>query len=244
MVFGTAILGNNSFPDGPVESFTYSASSTFDFSYRGDLLLGLVDGGGEFSIIINGVQTLAQSFISDTVINLGSDFGPNIDLTMSSTGRATSELASGSLHKVSVTFLRWGGWSGSRPRWRAVASAWRFTPSTHRCRRRTGRSRTAGRSHAQKSPHGFTPAARRPAGYPDPAQRRALDIVLSAIRELALWAEASYACRLGKGLRPRLVEVPLAHRLTARVATPLNWRFGCLLLTRPAQPPIRTDARK
>jgi hypothetical protein len=80
-VFGTAILGINYFPDGPVESFTYSASSTFDFAYRGDLLLGLIDGGGEFSIIINGVQTL-ESFISDTVINLGSDFGPNIDLTI------------------------------------------------------------------------------------------------------------------------------------------------------------------
>jgi hypothetical protein len=89
-------------------------------------------------------------------------------------------------------------------------------------------------SHAEKSPHGFTPAARRPAGYPDPAQRRALDIVLSAIRELALWAEASYACHLGKGLRPRLVEGPLVHRLTARVATPLNWRFGRLLLPRLA----------
>jgi hypothetical protein len=36
-----------------------------------------------------------------------------------------SGLASGSSHKVSVTFLRWGGWSGSRPRCLAVASATR-----------------------------------------------------------------------------------------------------------------------
>jgi hypothetical protein len=80
MVFGTAILGNNDFPDGPVDSFTFSESSSFDFSYGGDLLLGLIDGGGEFKVLINGVQTLAESFVSDTVINLGPDFGPNIDL--------------------------------------------------------------------------------------------------------------------------------------------------------------------
>ena len=42
-VFGTAILGANYAPDGGGESDTYSASSTFDFGYRGDLKLGLVD---------------------------------------------------------------------------------------------------------------------------------------------------------------------------------------------------------
>ena len=36
-VFGTAILGANYAPDGGGESNTYSASSTFDFGYRGDL---------------------------------------------------------------------------------------------------------------------------------------------------------------------------------------------------------------
>ena len=116
---------------------------------------------------------IAESFFHDDVIDLGSDFGPSIDLTFGYTlvadgsggfgfdlaiGGAVPEsstwaidagrlrgalayagyrstrgtsarlhrpsgLASGSLHKVSVTFLRWGGWSGSRPRWRAVDSA-------------------------------------------------------------------------------------------------------------------------
>ncbi|HEY3620794.1 MAG TPA: hypothetical protein VGL12_00035 [Roseiarcus sp.] len=42
-MFGTAIPGINYFPDRPVESFTFSASSTFDFSYRGDLLLGVIE---------------------------------------------------------------------------------------------------------------------------------------------------------------------------------------------------------
>ena len=84
MVFGTAILGNNDFPDGPVDSFTFSESSSFDFAYRGDLLLGLIEG--DFSVIINGVQVLAEEFVDDGVINLGSSFGPNIDLTIVSYG--------------------------------------------------------------------------------------------------------------------------------------------------------------
>jgi hypothetical protein len=71
-IFGTAILG----------ALSGFASSTFDFAYGGDLLLGLVDGGGEFSITINGVQLLAEDFVDDSVINLGSNFGPNIDLTI------------------------------------------------------------------------------------------------------------------------------------------------------------------
>ena len=84
MVFGTAILGNNDFPDGPVDSFTFSESSSFDFSYGGDLLLGVIEG--DFSVIINGVQVLAEDSIDDGVINLGSNFGPNIDLTIVSYG--------------------------------------------------------------------------------------------------------------------------------------------------------------
>jgi PEP-CTERM motif len=161
IVFGTSTLGINGYPDEPAESFTFSENSTFDFRYQGDLLLGLIDGGGDLSVIVNGVQVLADSFTSDTVINLGSDFGPNIDLKIVLEGsgdfilggavpepstwammlvgfaglgfagyRSTRKSAvglgrSGSLHKVSVTFFRWGGWSGSRPRRRAVASATR-----------------------------------------------------------------------------------------------------------------------
>jgi hypothetical protein len=43
-----------------------SASSTFDFSFRGDLILGDID--------------------DDTVINLGSSLGPDVDLTISGFG--------------------------------------------------------------------------------------------------------------------------------------------------------------
>ena len=102
VVFGTAILGANYAPDGGGESNTYSASSTFDFGYGGDLQLGLIDdqvsgfakGLGfqsmEFTIMADGVEVLdvtfgslavAESFFHDDVIDLGSDFGPNIDLT-------------------------------------------------------------------------------------------------------------------------------------------------------------------
>jgi PEP-CTERM motif len=73
-VFGTAILG--SFDDD-------SAESTFDFRFRGDLLVGLIDGSAQFSIEANGVEILSESFADDTVINLGSNLGPNIDLTLS-----------------------------------------------------------------------------------------------------------------------------------------------------------------
>jgi PEP-CTERM motif len=75
-IFGTAILG----------AFSGFASSTFDFAYRGDLLLGLIDGGGKFNVIINGVQLLAEDFLDDSVINLGSGFGPNIDLVLEGSG--------------------------------------------------------------------------------------------------------------------------------------------------------------
>jgi hypothetical protein len=81
---------------------TYSASSTFDFAYGGDLQLGLIDdqvsgfakGLGfqsmEFTIQADGVEVLdvtfgslaiAESFFRDDVIDLGADFGSNIDLT-------------------------------------------------------------------------------------------------------------------------------------------------------------------
>ena len=101
-LFGTAILGANYAPDGGGESNTYSATSTFDFGYRGDLQLGLIDsqltgfssGAGfqsmEFTITADGVEILdttfrslavAESFFHDDVIDLGSAFGPNIDLT-------------------------------------------------------------------------------------------------------------------------------------------------------------------
>ena len=89
-------------PTAAARATTYSASSTFDFGYGGDLQLGLIDdqltgfAGGlgfqsmEFTITADGVEILdttfrslavAESFFHDDVIDLGSDFGPNIDLT-------------------------------------------------------------------------------------------------------------------------------------------------------------------
>ena len=102
VVFGTAILGANYAADGGGESHTHSASSTFDFAYSGDLLLGLIDGqqsgftdgsgfqSMEFTIDANGVEildttfrslALAESFLHDDVLDLGSDWGP-VDLTI------------------------------------------------------------------------------------------------------------------------------------------------------------------
>jgi hypothetical protein len=69
-IFGTANL------DG--------GSSTFDFSFRGDLILGVV--GGEADITVNGVELSAvDGFGEDTVIDLYS-LGSNIDLTISGEG--------------------------------------------------------------------------------------------------------------------------------------------------------------
>jgi PEP-CTERM motif len=101
-VFGAAIVGANTAADGGGGSNTYSAASTFDFAYGGDLELGLIDnqengfagGAGfqsmEFTIEDNGVEildttfrslTVAESFFRDDVIDLGSSLGPNFDLT-------------------------------------------------------------------------------------------------------------------------------------------------------------------
>jgi hypothetical protein len=98
-VFGTAVLGANY--SGTGESDAYSASSTFDFDYGGNLTLGLIGSqetgfaGGlafeslEFTISANGVEILdttfrslaiAESFFRDSVIDLG-NLGPDIDLT-------------------------------------------------------------------------------------------------------------------------------------------------------------------
>jgi PEP-CTERM motif len=104
MVFGAAIVGANYATDGGGASHTYSATSTFDFGYGGDLMLGLIDdqvtgfAGGlgfqsmEFTVTANGVElfesmfnslAVAESFFRDRVIDLGSDFGgPGIDLTI------------------------------------------------------------------------------------------------------------------------------------------------------------------
>jgi hypothetical protein len=67
-IFGTSILG-------------FAASSTFDFRYQGDLLLGVISGF-DSGIVVNGAQIFTGGSVTDAVINLGSNFGPNIDLTI------------------------------------------------------------------------------------------------------------------------------------------------------------------
>ena len=112
IALGTAILGNNDVPDGPVESFDYSASSTFEFSYRGDLLLRVIDGGGDFTITINGVQIVDEDFVSDTVVNLGSDFGPNIDLTIVTSNGAGTFVLGGAVPEPSTWAMMLVGFGG------------------------------------------------------------------------------------------------------------------------------------
>jgi hypothetical protein len=102
VVFGSAIMGANYAPDGGGASLTYSATSTFDFAYRGDLLLGLIGdeqvgfAGGvgfqslEFNVLANGAKiddwtfsdlTSAESFFQNNAVDLGSNSGPAVDLT-------------------------------------------------------------------------------------------------------------------------------------------------------------------
>jgi hypothetical protein len=102
-VFGTAILGANYAANAPGG---VSVTSTFDFIYGGDLQLGLIgsqltgfsSGAGfqsmEFTIQADGVGVLdvtfgslaiSESFFRDDVIDLGSNLGPDIDLTFGTT---------------------------------------------------------------------------------------------------------------------------------------------------------------
>ncbi len=87
-VFGTSVLGANLSGDGSAAD-TYSASSTFDFAYRGDLVLGLIaplDGAPtdfqmiDFTVTLDGTEVVTKSFTSlatadtffaDDPLNLG-----------------------------------------------------------------------------------------------------------------------------------------------------------------------------
>jgi hypothetical protein len=103
-IFGAAILGANYASGG--ESDTYTATSTIDFVYGGDLTLGLIGdqqsgftgGAGfesiEFTVLAGATTILSQtfsslaaadSFFDDQVINLGSSYGPGVDLTFTYT---------------------------------------------------------------------------------------------------------------------------------------------------------------
>jgi hypothetical protein len=159
-VFGIAILGEQGIGD--------SASSTFDFRFRGDLLLGLI---GEFSISANG-DSLADSFVGDdSVINLGSNFGPNIDLTVSGSGSfvvggsAVPEASSWAMMLAGFAGLGFAGCRGSRPtRDRAAGNPLRSCGG--KAVRKGGFSfgSSASRLRAPRSPRG--PPLRGPAPSP------------------------------------------------------------------------------
>jgi hypothetical protein len=159
-VFGIAILGEQGIGD--------IASSTFDFRFRGDLLLGLI---GEFSISANG-DPLADSFVGDdSVINLGSNFGPNIDLTVSGSGSfvvggsAVPEASSWAMMLAGFAGLGFAGCRGSRPtRDRAAGNPLRSCGG--KAVRKGGFSfgSSASRLRAPRSPRG--PPLRGPAPSP------------------------------------------------------------------------------
>jgi hypothetical protein len=84
-----ALLGSQDEIFGTADQFGVAgtASSTFDFRDPGDLLLGVVDTFGSVDIIVNGLQIFEiGGSVTDAVINLGSNFGPNIDLTINGFG--------------------------------------------------------------------------------------------------------------------------------------------------------------
>ncbi len=103
-IFGTSIL-------------SFLGSSTFDFSFRGDLLLGVIDGGAD--IIVNGIElSAADGFAEDTVFDLGS-YGPNIELTITGSGTfafggAVPEPSTWAMMLAGLAGLGFLGWRGSR----------------------------------------------------------------------------------------------------------------------------------
>jgi hypothetical protein len=105
-IFGTAILGG------------FDSSSTFDFSFRGDLILGVI-AGGAFDIVANGADILSGDVGDNSVINLSSIFGPNIDLTIEGDGvfafgGAVPEPSTWMMMLVGFAGLGFAGWRGSR----------------------------------------------------------------------------------------------------------------------------------
>jgi hypothetical protein len=72
VVFGTSILGANLSGDGWAMD-TYSASSTFDFAYKGDLVLGLINPLDDtptdfqqidFTVTLDGAEVVDETFTS------------------------------------------------------------------------------------------------------------------------------------------------------------------------------------
>jgi hypothetical protein len=112
-IFGTAILEGPQFVEGVEEG----SSSTFDFSFQGDLILGVITGGS-FEISANGIG-LFENVGDNSVINLGSIFGPNIDLTIEGDGvfafgGVVPEPSTWAMMLAGFAGLGFLGWRGSR----------------------------------------------------------------------------------------------------------------------------------
>jgi hypothetical protein len=107
-IFGTAILGG------------FAGSSTFDFSFRGDLILGMVTDDG-FSIIVNGADISFEDAGDNSLINLGFISGPNIDLTIEGNGvvvfgGAVPELSTWAMMVTAFAGLGFMSWR-RKPAW-------------------------------------------------------------------------------------------------------------------------------
>jgi hypothetical protein len=112
MIFGTAILEGS------------AGSSTFDFGFQGDLILGVIADGG-FDIVANNINIPFEDVGDNSVINLGSIFGPNIDLTIEGDGvfafgGAVPEPSTWAMMLAGFAGLGVLSWRGSR---KAIAQA-------------------------------------------------------------------------------------------------------------------------
>ena len=110
-IFGTAILGGYTGNPG------IDDSSTFDFSFQGDLVLGVVRDDG-FSIIVNGVGIPFEDAGDNSLINLGFISGP-IDLTIEgdgvfAVGGAVPEPSTWAMMLVGFAGLSFAGYARSR----------------------------------------------------------------------------------------------------------------------------------
>ena len=122
-IFGTAILATA----GEPEVLFSSASSTFDFRFQGDLLLGVISGFAD--VTVNGTFLWSVGG-PDTVIDLGSNFGPNIDLTINGFGafvvggvvEAVPEPSTWALMMLGFAGLGFAGYRSGRRRCPLVAN--------------------------------------------------------------------------------------------------------------------------
>jgi hypothetical protein len=117
-----ALLGPQDEIFGTANQNVGTATSTFDFRFQGDLLLGVIEGS-DFDIAVNGAEIFTGGSVTNTVFDLGSNFGPNIDLTINGFGafvigsvvpEAVPEPPTWAMMLVGFAGLGVAGWRGSR----------------------------------------------------------------------------------------------------------------------------------